>query len=287
MIPRLWVCTSHPILQLLAAPLHPLFILMLVVAVAFAQRRSKRGAALVSRRVLHGLLLSLVGGLLSVSIAGSAVHALGANPNPIYVAARYIWPILGWSAVAAGTAWGLLDRLRLEAQETTMLQVRPFATRQVALAAVPFLFVGARLLIPDASTPWSIPYKICDYLFDAATTDLASDECLAMRAVDDGNASWPLDPRWAAGNRLNRRGQSAVPGVVAFLQDQLPKPGALHIGLPDGTGGLLAFVARYGDSPILSAYDEYPYFHSADMRACVRAGHRVVPGPRPKPNCVP
>jgi len=105
-IPRLWLCTWHPALQISTLPLHPLVILALVVAAWLMDSRSDVWALLL-RRLWMSLCLATIGGFVLIALPGWVVVKIGGNGNPIFVAARYLWVALAWAAVGAGTAWAV------------------------------------------------------------------------------------------------------------------------------------------------------------------------------------
>jgi hypothetical protein len=216
MIPRLWVCTSHPWLQLLAAPLHPVTILGVMVAAWFAAEPHPfwQMIALRLRCLWQGLLLAGAGGFALIAIPGRVVAKLGADPNVIFVAARYIWVVLAWTAVALSIAWG--TRAAAGREDASVAPGRFMGGAPGCLVLVAFVLLGARLFISDKQVPWSVPYMMGDFFFDAFTADLASDECLAFRTVDDGSAYSRYDPRGRAASALRRRGDAAIPGIVSY-----------------------------------------------------------------------
>jgi hypothetical protein len=77
MIPRLWVCTSHPVLQALTLPLQPLVILALAVAAWLVGNRSGGVWAMRLRRLWVTLALAVLIGLLLIALPGWVVVKIG------------------------------------------------------------------------------------------------------------------------------------------------------------------------------------------------------------------
>jgi len=265
-----------------------LIILALILISGVIEAQSRHGLAIRIRRVWQSLIVAGAGGFACVSVAGYAVSQLGANPNAIFVSARYLWCVLGWGAIAAGFALGSRTRVATVSERGGTLRARRDWGQNwlYAAALAAFLFRGARLFIPDEAKPWSLPYTVADWIFDDNTTGLASDECLALRTVDDtrrwGTGSPSLSAIWL----LKKRGVSAAPGIVAFLNENLTRPQSWH-GYPWETAWLLAEVAKAGDNPILEAYERYPYLESGKMRQCIHAGRHVVWKSGPGWSCEP
>jgi hypothetical protein len=287
-IPRLWVCTSHPWLQVLAAPLHPVAILGLMVAAWLAAEPSAywQSIAVRLKRLWQGLLMASAGGFALIAIPGWVVSKLGANPNSIFVAARYIWVVLAWAAVALSIAWGARGAAAIEASDDGSGRPRALAGAPGCLALFAFVIVGARLFISDPRSPLAIPYSIADFFFDATTMDLASDECLAFRSVDDVAVFEPWSPGWTAAATLVRHGESAVPGIASYLDDGISRPDSL--GGPRGVSvWLLAFLAQYGDHPMLQKFERYDGFEASRMRQCLHSRRHVVLSPSRAWQCNP
>jgi len=272
MIPRLWVCTSHPFLHALSAPLHPLAILCLIVCSSVVAALSGRGAALRVRRLWQSLLIANVGGFVPTALAGWVVYKLGGHPNAIFVAARYLWVGLSLSALVAGFYWGRRGVAALDAGKAQK-KARSVLDLPGIYAAGAFLLWLPHVFVAQLTMPWSLPYELADWCFDVLTNDIASDECLAFRSVDDQQIFWPHDPGTDAALHLKSYGPSAIPAISAFLSEQIQNGPHAHI--PTGVVGLCALVASYGDSPILRAYEPVPAYGIGKMRTCVREGKRV------------
>lgn len=275
MIPRLWVCTSHPVLELLALPLHPMVILALILVEPAARARWGPGVARRVRRLWLVLLLVGAGTFALVALPGWVVYKLGANPNPIFMAARYIWVAAAWVAIGLALAWGARGIRAVAKLDELWTPKRFFANLGRSLAFVTFIFLGLTLFNSNSREPWSIPYEIGAFFFDAFTTDLSSDECLAFRAVDDEVSFGSWYPGVDAGLALRRHGKSGIPGIANYLSDRLSKTSGT--GYPYGVSqGLLAMIAEGGDHPLLQQCEKYPEFETGKMRACIRAGRHVV-----------
>jgi hypothetical protein len=186
--------------------------------------------------------------------------------------------------VWVGLAWGKRDvaALPLAARVTapaTYASVYGFG------ALVVIVVIVARFFISDKQVPWSDPYFIGEWLFDMATTDLASDECLAFRSQDDQQAFGGWDPGERAMHQLRSNGLSAIPGIAAYLTECSEDPKRYARGPSCASDRLLFLVAKGGDHPVLQLYEKHPYYYTRDMRACIHRGGHVVwsGGPTSKP----
>jgi len=74
MIPRLWVCTSHPVLSVLSLPLSVGFILALWVAAGLIGRFRDPVLALRIRYLTGALAFCFTIGTLAIAIAGGAAN---------------------------------------------------------------------------------------------------------------------------------------------------------------------------------------------------------------------
>jgi len=281
MIPRLWVCTSHPFLQALSAPLHPLATLGLIVMSSVTAALMGCGAALRVRRIWQSLLIASVGGFVPTAVAGWVVFKLGGHPNAIFVAARYLWVGLSLSALVSGYYWGRrgvagLDAGKAQEKTGSVIDLPGMYAAGAFLLWLPHVFVA------QLTMPWSLPYELADWCFDVLTNDIASDECLAFRSVDDEGVYWPHNPGRDAASQLLRYGPSAVPAITEFLGEELAR-----VHKRGGALGLLATVASYGDHPILQKYEPILGFETRKMRACIRDGHFVVWKSRGTWSCMP
>jgi hypothetical protein len=218
-IPRLWVCTSHPVLTLLTLPLHPMFILAVICAQIVVAAKYGERASLRLRRLWQGLLLASVGGFALLAIPAWVVAKLGADPSPIVDQSRYVWLVLALSAVAASLAWGAAEARAFQATETETGRARSVVSVRSLVAFSTFGLLG--FLLTTSSEPWILPYNIGAFFFDAYTTDLASNECLAFRAVDDAHSFGRWYPGNSASYHLIRRGPSAVRGIADYISDRL------------------------------------------------------------------
>jgi len=276
MIPRLWSCTSHPQLEWLALPFNPIVLLgLFLLTAALPANASWSFRAL---RLWQTLLAAVLGSIALIALAAGVSRALGGRGNPVFVSARYVFPVAAWAAVAVGLAWGSRSAQRVDTLEQGVQRVGP--TRllirvSAVLAALLLMLIVARQFIADFQRPWSLPYEIAEWYFDDATMDLASDECLAFRVTDDLARHGSSDPGAAARYRLRRSGHSAVPGVADYLADRLVS-GRFCPGGPCGASiELLAFLAETGDHPLLAAYDRYPLLMTREMRKCLHSGRKV------------
>jgi len=102
--------------------------------------------------------------------------------------------------------------------------------------------------------------------------DIASDECLPFRAIDDTKEFGAWYPSLTAMSRLKRNGHDAIPGVAEFLMD-CPRLGLREACASDW---LLAFVAEGGDHEVLAEYEKHPYSDAAHMRACIHGRRHVA-----------
>ncbi len=277
MIPRLWSCTSHPSLEWLALPFSPIVLLGLFLLAATLPANvswSKRAS-----RLWQTLLAAELGSIaLFVLIAGVS-RAFGGRGNPIFLAARYVFPFIAWAAVAVGLLWGSRGERQAGAPGTAAMRVdssRLLIRRCAVFAAIVLLAaIVARRFIAGFQRPWSLPYEIAEWYFDDATMDLASDECLAFRVTDDLARYGTSDPGAAARYRLRNSGHLAAPGVAEYLADRLASGEFCH-GAPCGVSiGLLAFLAETGDHPLLAAYDRYPLLMTREIRKCLHSGRQV------------
>ncbi len=282
MIPRLWTCTSHPILSVLTFPLSVLGILGLWVVAGLLRRYGDPRLALRVLCFALSLTFFYVVGVAAVTIVGGTVALLGARANPVFVAARYLWLVLTVLGLVLGHVYGS----RAVVSETTARSIQRFAVFPlVTLSAgialvlyVPYLFVDSKPRL------WALPYQGVELLFDLATPQLASDECLAFRTVDDVQITFGKPPPGAvAFQTLDRHGIDAVPGISAFLRDQLSR------GWPDSpsTIGLLATVAGFGDFPILHTYAAAPEYRADLMLDCIHQGRRLRRASRASYHCDP
>jgi len=270
MIPRLWTCTSHPVLSVLTFPLSVLGILGLWVVAGLLRRYGDPRLALRTLYFALALTLCYAIGVAAVTIVGGVVALLGAHANPVFIAARYLWVVLTVLALALGQMFGS----RHVVSETTARPVQWHARLKVVATVagialvlyVPYLFVDSKPRL------WKLPYLGVELLFDLATPQLASDECLAFRAVDDVQITFgSLPPGAVAFQTLDRHGVDAVPGISAFLRDELSH------GWPNnaGTIGLLATVAGHGDFPILHTYAARTEYQADLMLDCIHQGRWV------------
>jgi len=270
MIPRLWTCTSHPVLSVLTFPLSVLGILGLWVVAGLLRRYGDPRLAVRTLYFALAFTLFYVVGVASVSIVGGAVALLGARANPIFVGARYLWVVL----TALGLALGHLFGSRHVVSETTARPVQWHARLKLAarIAGIALVLYVPYLFVDSKPRLWKLPYLGVELLFDLATPLLASDECLAFRTVDDVQITFGSPPPGAvAFQTLDRHGIDAVPGISAFLRDQLSR------GWPNSpsTIGLLATVAGFGDFPILHSYEPEHFYQSGRMLDCIHQGRRV------------
>ena len=282
MIPRLWTCTSHPVLSVLTFPLSVLGILGLWVVAGLFRRYGDPRLAVRTLYFALAFTLCYAVGVASVSIVGGVVALLGARANPIFVGARYLWVVL----TVLGLALGHLFGSRHVVSETTARPVQWHARLKlvariagVALALyVPYLFVDNKPHL------WALPYLGVELLFDLATPQLASDECLAFRTVDDVQITFGSPPPGAvAFQTLDHHGIDAVPGISAYLRDLLSRgwPGS------PSTIGLLATVAGHGEFPILHAYAPRTPYQADLMLECIHQGHWVRRTSRASYRCEP
>jgi hypothetical protein len=230
--------------------------------------------ALRLRRLWQGLLIASVGGFVLVAIPGWVVTKLGADPSPIFTDARYAWIVLAWIAVGVSLAWGGRDAAALDSSRRRVRR-RPLAGALGFIPLFAFVLIVGRLFITDEQVGLSLPYRIGDFFFDAFTTDLASDECLAFRAVDDGRSYWPWYPGDSAAARLLAHGDRGLPGLESYIENRLPASDEPS-GRPRGISvGILALLATYGDHWLLQRFERYPEYQTARMRRCIQSGHRV------------
>jgi hypothetical protein len=228
------------------------------------------------RRLWQSLVLANLVGIVCIALPAWVVHSLGARHNDIVVAARYIWVALAWISVALGLIWGKRSSAALRASGT--YHQRGFFFPDVLGCCAFFILplFAERYFVTDKDIWWNIPYEVAGFFFDAYTMDLASDECLAFRAVDDVRSYGPLYPGMTAEALLVEGGSAAVPGIAAFVGDRLANPrGAGHGRV---TIQLLALLAAQGDHPLLKAFD-WPNSDVRELRACIHSGHRVVVTP--------
>lgn len=259
---------------MLAFPFSAIAILSLVLAGALLRRPG--AGALRLRRLWQALLIAEVASIVAFSLAGLGLQALGGRGNAVYLAARYLFPVLGWLAIAWGIVWGNRSAAALVdgPPNTKYGLLADLATG--ALAASGLAVLVLRLLVPGVQRPWSLPFEIAEWYFDNVTTSLASDECLAFRVADDNAAFGVSNPGAAAFRRLIRSDHRAVPGVADYLNDRLLAEERCRGDLPCGVSiGLLAFLAETGDHPVLAAYERYPLLQTPQIRECLHSGHQV------------
>ena len=237
------------------------------------------------RCLWQGLLLASLGGFVLIAIPGWVVTKLGANPNSIFLAARYIWIVLAWFAVGMSPIWGARGVAAAEASGASNKAQRALGGAPGFIVLIAFVLSGARFFISDAQVPWSLPYMLCDFFFDSLTTDIARDECLAFRTVDDRQDFSPFYPGDGAAAALVRHGDSALPGIADYLQDRLNATSAGSDDPKDVSVWLLARLAAKGDHPVLQQFEKYSGFETRRMRQCILSGRRVVWTPRKTWTC--
>lgn len=270
MIPRLWTCTSHPVLSVLSFPLSLGCILFLCMLAGLLRRYGDPVLALRCRYFARALALCYAVGVLTVTVAGGAVVLIGGHGNSIFVAARYVWPVLSCLGIYLGHAFATRALTRQgvggKLRRTSAVPLSTWAAGIALAIYIPHLFVTREPHL------WALPYQGAELAFDLATTNLASDECLAFRTVDDVQTAFGRPPPGdAAFLALDRHGIDAVPGISAFLKDQMSDgwPGSPSIV------GLLATVARHGDFPILQVYQSALVYEANLMRDCIHQGRKV------------
>jgi len=157
MIPRLWTCTSHPVLSVLTFPLSVLGILGLWVVAGLFRRYGDPRLAVRTLYFALALTLCYAIGVAAVAIVGGVVALLGAHANPVFVAARYLWVVLTVLGLALGHVYG--SRAVVSERTTGSIQryaAYPLVTLTAGIALVlyvPYLFVDSKPRL------WALPYQ--------------------------------------------------------------------------------------------------------------------------------
>jgi hypothetical protein len=275
LIPRLWVCTSHPVAEWLALPTHPLVILALIALEDLCSRKQWWRASTRVRRLWQSLGIVGLGAFFMFAVAGGVLGLLGSDPDPIFRVAMGIWPLLSISAIVFAYRWAKRDMEHgLPSAEDARAQLLSGLRFWRVLSAGAFC-VGLLFALSSAlPLPWQIPFNISAYFFDVLTPSIASDECLAFRSVvDSGLAS---DAGVQAKETLIRRGKEAAIGVADYVSDQIEANEASH-SPPKITPFLLEIIAESGDHPLLHVCEQYNWMHAREIGECALAHRRVGP----------
>lgn len=257
MVPRVWTCVEPPLpLRLLALPIHPLVVLVFF-ALAFAGLALGRDAA--GRKLLR------LGAVMSIGLAGTvilfglsvlALATNGMNPTPVLRflpwASAITGPLamgLGWSKAGAASSLGLNSvsaRPRIVGQEVSWLGV----ATSVGLALV----IGLRCFVIDNNWPYaSAPYRLMEFFITDQLDTVASDECLAARALEYG--PYDLSVKRPA-RELDRRGLGAVAGVVALMErTRAHWPPEPHTVSPDGMRWAIQYLREHGEGDVAARWD--------------------------------
>lgn len=265
MISRVWMCVEPPlILRLLATPLRPTTILLVLMLALIASLMHRSALSRVLWRVGGELSIFLMGAVLAFGIAASALALTGVNPTAVLRHAPLGWALLGplallvaYRVAGAGRAFAWRPLLvRSVAKQKGRIM------RLVQLAALGLLsfFVLALYARPLTHNSRSSLIELVYDLFEFSVPDqviqIASDECLTARAIEYGvHDEWQAG-RWAV-RELEKRGSSAIEGVSNAMQqvhDRWPpepntvKGGAIEWGV--------TFLRKHGAESQARAWDD-------------------------------
>lgn len=277
MIPRLWVCTSHPVAAWISLPINPLIVLALVLLEDLFGVKGWVLLSITARRLWQSLGVIGVCAFAATALMGGVISLLGADPDPVFRYARSVWPFIAIAGVVHG-GWCVRRDVRRGLPSAAAFREQYLWLRSFwrVLNAGAFCFGLSLEIISALPLPWRIPADITEFFFDILTPAIASDECLAFRYVDDaGLGSYAGDQ---ASEALVKHGPAAAPGVADFLADQLAshKEASLNPGIQPL---LVEIIAQAGDSPVLRACEQYQPRRVRELRSCISSGRHVLRSP--------
>ena len=233
MLPRLWVCTPHPWLEVLSFPLGATAILLFLTLAFTAQLLERPVLAQRLHRLWIAWSVTLVSAILLFSIVGSIVE--GPERNSVFVAARYAWVPLA----AAATLWGALWGRKVRAAAKRRQEVKYFLLSVASLLAL--LAVVAR---NSRYSPSRVIFALAEWIIDSNTPTLVSNECAAFRVADYRGGYGLLEGAGREAKEvLQSRGVNALPGIIAYLE-----------GSPQLDAIVFQLLLTYDDDPAVRAW---------------------------------
>jgi hypothetical protein len=196
---------------------------------------------------------------------GSALWAMDIDPTYVVGLAPWWWGACGLSLVAIAVRYVRGVGLQAIRERLALPELRGrggclYGIGLVACSTLS-LMIAARHFINDSDqeggTVASIPYRLFEWGIVDRIPGPVSDECLANRVLEYGKYDRNgTDAR----DELDLRGDSAVPGVVARLNQLAdhwpPKP---HTVTRIGIVMLLGFLERQGEVNTVRRWKQIPY----------------------------
>jgi hypothetical protein len=298
MIPNLWRCGPSPALDVIGALLHPVGLLLLLGVWSVLSLVGPRSAAAVVGRLLYALTAQSVA--LAAILCGFAL-TVGqlTDPTGVIEGLQFVAGVLSWVSAVAVLRSRPLPRWLTPPVTRTVESAR----RRVALAlsaAVVSAFWLCIFLAPPISKG-NVRYLLTAsrWLFEVTTTRIASDECLAVRALvlrPGGRATPPPassppprhgdvcclgdvfpDPASDAAAVLTKRGPSAAPAVAWALEGVLARDNWVE---QERAVRLVRELARWtGGHPLLDAWADSAFRPPGQQlvrnwRVCARLNRR-------------
>ncbi len=276
MLPRIWTCVepAWP-LRLLGLPLYPVAILLTLAAALLLYGLGRRGASRRAWRLAAVQCIALTGLLGLFGFLGVALAMSEVNPTMVLRFVPWVCALVG----PVATAVGLSRRGSASVATSTLTDVArpPVLGRAVALLAMigvlaVVAMVALRSFLIDNCWPYaSAPYRFVELVVTDQVDAIATDECLASRALEYG----PMDLSVKRPARqLRERGVTAVPGVVAVVEQARSHwPPAPHTVSHDGMRWALDFLEEKGEAAAVARWQGVEWGRDITRaNACWRLG---------------
>jgi hypothetical protein len=310
LIPNLWRCGPSPLLGVGGALLHPVGLLVLLGVWSTLSLVGPRRAAAIVGRLLAALTMQSIA-LAAILLPITWVLGHFTNPTPVIDGIQLASGAVSWVVAVAVLLGRPLPRWLAPPAPFTPESARravPLALGGAVVSALGlWLFLSPPIPKGSALYPLALP----GWFFDLATTGLASDECLALRALElrpeIGPPNQPIpanppqrtgdvcclslpDPAADAAGVLLKRGPSAAPALAWVLERILAR------GNHAEQGQAFSFVivlARWtGGHPLLDAWATSPARPpgqelAKNWQVCARLNRRVHIGSKVDRDCVP
>jgi hypothetical protein len=286
------------VLDVIGALLHPVGLLLMLGVWSVLFLVGPRPAAAVVGRLLYALAAQSVA-LAAILLGITLTVGQLTNPTRVVEGLQFVAGVLSWVSVVAVLRSRPLPRWLMPPVTRTVESVRRRVALALGAAAVSAFWLWIFLAPPVSKGDVRYLLTASRWFFEVTTTRLASDECLAVRALvlppgrraTPPPASSPLpphndvccvadlfpDPASDAAAVLTKRGPSAAPAVAWALEGVLARDNRVE---QERAVRLLRELARWtGGHPLLDAWADSAFRPPGQelvrrWRVCARLNRR-------------